>query len=65
MVTEPGKWRSGPVNISKSKHKPPASHLVPSLIQEMCDYVNDNFHEQTPLHLAAYVMWRLNWIHPF
>lgn len=34
-------------------------------MQEMCDYVNDNFHEKTPFHLAAYVMWRLNWIHPF
>lgn len=31
----------------------------------MCDYVNEKFHEKTALHLAAYVMWRLNWIHPF
>ena len=31
----------------------------------MCDYVNNNLHEQTAFHLAAYVMWRLNWIHPF
>jgi Fic family protein len=35
------------------------------MIQEMCDYVNDNWHEKTAFHLAAYVMWRLNWIHPF
>jgi Fic family protein len=31
----------------------------------MCDYVNDNWHEMTAFHLAAYVMWKLNWIHPF
>jgi Fic family protein len=31
----------------------------------MCDYVNDHWDESTPLHLAAYLMWRLNWIHPF
>ena len=31
----------------------------------MCDYVNDNFASKTGIHLAAYVMWRLNWIHPF
>ncbi len=31
----------------------------------MCDYVNDNLHVSTPFHLAAYVMWRINWIHPF
>ena len=31
----------------------------------MCDYVNDNWHERTAFHLSAFVMWRLNWIHPF
>jgi Fic family protein len=31
----------------------------------MCDYVNDNRHTKTAFHLAAYVMWRHNWIHPF
>jgi len=31
----------------------------------MCDYVNDRWNESTPIHLAAYLMWRLNWIHPF
>jgi Fic family protein len=25
----------------------------------------DNWDTSTSLHLAAYVMWRLNWIHPF
>lgn len=31
----------------------------------MCDYVNGQWDATTPIHLAAYVMWRLNWIHPF
>ena len=31
----------------------------------MCDYVNDNLHVKTAFFLAAYVMWRHNWIHPF
>lgn len=65
LVVTPGQWRTTKVQISKSQHQPPEPHLVPSLIQEMCDYVNDNFHEETPLHLAAFVMWRLNWVHPF
>lgn len=26
---------------------------------------NDKWDEKSPIHLAAYVMWRLNWIHPF
>ena len=31
----------------------------------MCDYINQNRTAKTPVHLAAYAMWRLNWIHPF
>jgi len=61
----PGEWRNGPAAITKSKHTPPGAHLVGFLVQEMCDYVNDNWHERTAFHLSAYVMWRLNWIHPF
>lgn len=34
------------------------------MIEELCDYVNDNW-DKTAVHLASYVMWRLNWIHPF
>jgi Fic family protein len=30
----------------------------------MCSYVNGNF-GKSALHLAAYLMWRHNWIHPF
>jgi len=31
----------------------------------MCDYINQNWTTRKPIHLAAYAMWRLNWIHPF
>jgi Fic family protein len=32
----------------------------------MCDYVNLNWlAPANAVHLSAYVMWRLNWIHPF
>lgn len=30
----------------------------------MCDYVNQNL-QKSATHLAAYILWRLNWIHPF
>ena len=39
--------------------------MVSQLIEELCDYVNDEWKEKSPLHLASYVMWKLNWIHPF
>jgi Fic family protein len=52
------------VEISQSRHQPPGAHQVPELVEELCDYVNENWH-RAAVHLAAYVMWRLNWIHPF
>ena len=60
-----GNYRPGGVAIEGSKHEPVGAHLVPELIEDMCDYVNDHWELSTPIHLAAYVMWRLNWIHPF
>lgn len=60
-----GNFRPADVSIGQSKHEPPAAHLVPGLIDEMCDYVMDHFEGAQALHLCAYVMWRLNWIHPF
>lgn len=59
-----GNWRPSDVEIHGSKHKPIGAHLVPEKIEEMCDYVNDNW-EKSPIHLASYLLWRLNWIHPF
>ena len=60
-----GTWRPSPVAINKSSHKPPPEHLVPALIEDMCDWVNDNWGTATALNLCSFVMWRLNWIHPF
>jgi Fic family protein len=60
-----GNWRPAGIEIGDSKHKPPAAHQVPERVEELCDYVNDKWTEKSPLHLASYVMWRLNWIHPF
>lgn len=60
-----GNYRPAGVKIEGSKHQPPGAHLVPELIEEMCDYINDHWGTATPIHLAAYIMWRLNWIHPF
>ncbi|MFG1294077.1 Fic family protein [Xanthobacter versatilis] len=60
-----GNFRPAGVAIEGSKHTPPGAHMVPEMVEEMCDYVNDHWAEATAIHLAAYVMWRLNWIHPF
>jgi Fic family protein len=59
-----GVWRPAAIEIRGSKHNPPAAHLVPELIEQMCDYVNEHW-ASSPMHLSAFTMWRMNWIHPF
>ena len=65
LTSYAGNWRPAGVSIGKSTHKPPGNHLVPELIEGLCDYVNENWDRNSACHLAAYVLWRLNWIHPF
>lgn len=60
-----GTFRNTPVRIEGSEHKTPAEHLVPSLMEEMCDWLERNWPTTSAITLCAYVMWRLNWIHPF
>ena len=60
-----GNWRPSDIKIEGSKHQPPPAFEVPERVEELCDYVNEKWREKSPIHLASYVMWRLNWIHPF
>lgn len=60
-----GRWRDVPMRIEQSQHNPPPPEEVPRYIDEMCEHINDNWDSKSALYLAAYVMWRLNWIHPF
>jgi Fic family protein len=60
-----GITRPANIEIRGSKHEPPGAHLVQELVENLCEYVNDHWETSTAVHLAAYVMWRLNWIHPF
>ena len=60
-----GNYRTHEIQISGTDHKPPLWKDVPCLVEDMCDYVNDHWNSSTPIHLSSYVMWRINWIHPF
>jgi Fic family protein len=65
LVPSPGALRTDEIDIVGSSHHPPTWEEVPSFLEEMCEYVNGNWRRRSPLHLSAYVMWRLNWIHPY
>ena len=60
-----GTFRTQPINISGSKHQPPIARQVPKLCEDFCDYINENWQKKSALHLSAYALWRINWIHPF
>jgi len=60
-----GTWRNTSVEIHGSEHQPPAEHLVVVRVEDMCDWVNANWNNRSAIELCAYIMWRLNWIHPF
>jgi Fic family protein len=60
-----GTFRNTPVKIGGSLHQPPEAAFVSDEVQLMCEYVNGNWSTKTAMHLAAYVLWKMNWIHPF
>jgi Fic family protein len=60
-----GRYRPAGVEIQGSKHQPVGAHHVAEMVEDMCDYVNANWNDKPAIHLAAFVMWRLNWVHPF
>jgi len=65
-----GSLRAIGVQILNTPHQPPPYEEVDKLLGEMCVYVNRNWRSRNDdlvdaLHIAAYLMWRLNWIHPF
>jgi Fic family protein len=60
-----GTWRNTPVKIGGSGHQPPEEAFVSEEVELMCDYVNDHWNDMSAVQLCAYVLWKLNWIHPF
>ncbi|WP_277996099.1 Fic family protein [Methylobacterium sp. Leaf466] len=46
-------------------HKPPHFNEVPDAMDRFIANVQENWYVWEPTELAAYGLWRLNWIHPF
>ncbi len=60
-----GNFRNVDIDIDGSNHQPIHHSKVASEVEKMMDYLSDNWEHKTPIHLAAYAMWWVNWIHPF
>lgn len=59
-----GRWRQDPIYVGN--HVPPHFRLVPDEVDRCLAVIHENWESiKSPTVLAAYVLWRLNWIHPF
>lgn len=58
-----GRFREEPIYVGT--HVPPHFRTVPDLMDRFISFLHENWHNLTPTQLAAYGLWRLNWVHPF
>lgn len=63
LHTNAGEYRPCPVVVGV--HKPPEHYRVDALMEDFVNMVNRSWSESDPVGLACYVLWRLNYIHPF
>jgi Fic family protein len=65
LLKKPGAYRKRWVRVLGSTHMPPNAEEVPALMNDCCRYVNDNWLNRDAVHLCAFIVWQLCWIHPF
>lgn len=58
-----GRFREEPIYLKD--YKPPHFLRVPHLMDQFIATVQENWFVWSEFVLASYVLWRLNWIHPF
>lgn len=63
LHTSAGEYRPCPVHVGA--YTPPDHYRVGPLMDDFVNYVNRNWEGSDPVVLASFVLWRLNYIHPF
>ena len=59
-----GRYREEPIYVGN--HIPPHYDQVENLMGRFFGFVHENWSiSDNPMLLPAYVLWRLNWVHPF
>lgn len=58
-----GRFRKEPIYVGD--HKPPHFNEVEEWMDRFISTIQENWYVWTPTELAAYGLWRMNWIHPF
>lgn len=63
LHTNPGEYR--PCAVTVGNYQPPAHYRVPALMDDFVNEVNRTWEAIDPVVLASFVLWKLNYIHPF
>lgn len=59
-----GRFREIPISVGKITPAP--FEKIPDLVDQFISVIHENWDIRThPTELAAFALWRLNWIHPF
>jgi Fic family protein len=58
-----GRFRKEPIYVGD--HNPPHFNEVDDWMDRFISTVQENWYVWSPTELAAYGLWRLNWVHPF
>lgn len=63
LHTNAGDYRPCPVRVGT--YDPPDHYRVEALMEDFVNVVNRDWEAADPVLLAAHVLWRINYIHPF
>ncbi|OEZ98791.1 Fic family protein [Duganella phyllosphaerae] len=63
LHTNAGEFR--PCAVTVGDYQPPAFYRVQAYMDDFVNEVNSKWRITDPIALAAFVLWRLNYIHPF
>jgi len=66
LSDSPGRIRTDDVYIEGAVHEPPGHHAVKrAYLDFIVELHNNVWTRSDPLYVAAYVLWKISWIHPF
>jgi Fic family protein len=65
LVTDPGRYREDEAHITGSEHTPPTPEKIDRLMIDYIQEIHRRWDKDDKFILAAFVLWRILWIHPF
>lgn len=65
QIDDNGNYRQGNVKMQGATHVPPPAIEVGGHMASFFQYLRANWDRKDMVHLSAFVLWRLLWIHPF